>query len=198
MTVHATRYDLVRLRLGQALVPAAVVLTIVWRRADSSALLVPAIALQAAALAVLLLSRRRVGRRELVAEKGRIRLGADGPKILSSTVRAWSWETGVARIYERNASWKLAAADDPDAMRSALAGVLGKPRSLQSRGSRRARVGALVAAGLGLAFVAAGFALNTPAFAFGGVPALVIGIATFGALSQKVAADDGANPGRLQ
>lgn len=191
MHVDVTRYDLRRLRLGQALVPAAVVMTIVWRHKPGPPTLAVAVALLASALVSLLLARRRLGQADLVAEHGKLRLGADGPKLLPSAVTAWTWDDdGCARVYDRTGSWMLTAinADDGGAVRAALAGVLGKPLTLQRRGSARARSWALVAAATGLLVTVAAFVLDTPAFAFAGVPALVIGIATFGALSQKVSA----------
>jgi hypothetical protein len=59
---------------------------------------------------------------------------------------------------------------------------------LTRRGSGRARTIALVVAALGLVAAVAAFYTEVLALTFVGVPAFIFGLATFGALSQRVRA----------
>jgi len=57
---------------------------------------------------------------------------------------------------------------------------------LNRRGSPRARALAAIVALAGIPFTAAGIALQIPLLAAAGVPAMILGLAALGALSQKV------------
>ena len=72
-------------------------------------------------------------------------------------------------------------------MRALLVAAFGEPLVLRRRGSARARsIGGAVAAA-GALLVAGGIAWDVAPLAIPGVLALVFGLATLGALSQKVA-----------
>lgn len=186
--VRLTRYDVTRLRLAQVLIPFVSVATILARRVSGSLWISVAIASQVLTVFVLLGAIRRFGWQPLVLENGALRFGATGIEASRQGVRDWTYLGGVARIYRGESSLRLRARPGAElALEAVLRALLGQPRTLVRRGSKRARIWALVAGTLGLVLVALAFALDATLLVPFGVATFIFGVATFGALSQRVA-----------
>lgn len=144
--------------------------------------------LQLAAVAAFVLARRSFGRRQLKMSGGKIHFSADENPIVPARVKSWTLSGSTARLYEGDMSWKIVAdLKDEGDLRNLLSRLLGKPLLLHPRGSRRARAIALSVCLVGVLLVAVALGLSfMPLFPVGVLGAMVGG-ATFGALSQRVA-----------
>jgi hypothetical protein len=162
---------------------------VVARRTMAPTLVAAAGGLVAAAFAVLLSARRSFGRCTASPAGDRLRLGDGRAEISRRDVRAWTLDGGVARVYTAHAGWRVAVpAGEGASLDRILRSVFGSPLILRRRGSARARKIAAGVAAAGAGLVATSFALEIVPLVVVGVPALIFGLATFGALSQKVGA----------
>lgn len=184
--VEIVRYQVARLRLGQTLVPLAMLASVLARAAGGIAVYVAA-ALIIASAVTFALARCGFGRQPLRILRGKIEV-ADAAPIVPAHLGRWTMAARTARLYGKGVSWKLVAAPgDEDRLRSSLASVLGQPLLLAHRGSRRSRMVALGACAAGLALVGLSLISDGTALLMVGIVATIGGFATFGALSQKVA-----------
>ena len=183
-----TRYDIARFRLGQALVPVALIATVLWRRFPDSVPLVAVVVAQGLAAIAFLSAVRWFGRQQLRVHGGAVCVGTTGPQIKRSGVREWTLVGSTARIYCGDESFRLRVRPDSDQELDALLRpLLGKPTELKRRGTERARRIALGVGVAGLVSVLTSFAIDgTLVLTIIGTPALIFGIVTFGALSQRV------------
>ena len=184
---RVTRYKVRRFRLGQALVPPALLITILARRTQDLVATIAMFGLLSLALLAFLSAIKRIGWQVLRVERGSIWFGTTEERVRRERVRDWTWLNGVARLYGAETSYTLRPRRGSEAaLEALLRGLLGAPRALQRRGTVRARVIAMSVALLGLAACVAAFAFDSIPLIVAGVPAFGIGIATFGALSQRV------------
>jgi len=183
--VRALRYDLVKLRLGQALLPVALVAFPIARRFGSLPVVVAALIPGVAALLAFLSARRKTIVR-LVAHPGRVKIGHS--TIQAGEASRWRWHGTRATLFapEGNVLLRAMSRADIQALRTALEQALGSPLTFRRRGSLRARVISLVVAAAGMALVAIGVAHHLVYLTPGVVPAIV-GLATFAALSGRIA-----------
>jgi hypothetical protein len=187
ITVHVTRYRIARVRAGQALVPFVIISSIVARRMPETIPVGIAVLLQLATAIALFSARRSFGWRPFRIERGVARVGQD-LEIVRHRVLRWTAVGNVTRIYCSDISLRLRSrTEDTLRLSNALQSWLGAPIRLQRRGTRRARGVALTVSLAGLALVAVAFAFSKVALVVLGIPCFIIGIATFGALSQRVA-----------
>lgn len=184
--VEIVRYQVSRIRLGQTLVPLAMLASVLGRAAGGIAVYV-AVALISASAVSFALARRGFGRQPLRIVRGKIEV-ADAPPIVPAHLGRWTMAGRTARLYGKGINWRLVAAPgDEDRLRASLAAVLGQPLLLGHRGTRRARMVALTACAAGLALVGLSLLSDGTALLMVGIFAAIAGFATFGALSQKVA-----------
>jgi hypothetical protein len=132
---------------------------------------------------------KSLGWQPLRFEDGTLFFGSTGLRAARFGVREWTFVGGTARLYGADTSFEMRARPGASvALEALLAGVFGRPTRLKRRGSDRARTIALVVAALGLVAAVAAFYTELLALTFVGVPAFIFGLATFGALSQRVRA----------
>ncbi|MET0592297.1 MAG: hypothetical protein ABW133_06335 [Polyangiaceae bacterium] len=196
LLVTATRYHIARIQIARTLLPIATIVGIVARRLLGDAIVVVAFALLAVLLALWFSASKGLGRRRMQIRSGALRLARQdaesaardedrSSEIPFRSIRQWTWNGTIARLYGAEHSWKLRAIDGKDeALGESLRGALGAALILKRRGSGRARIIALVVAVLGLASAGFGIATETGPMAILGVLGLVGGFAAFGALSQ--------------
>lgn len=182
------RVNISKLRVCQLLIPLATIASVVARRTQSLSMTIGALAAIGAGIVVLFVARRSFGKCSLQFGSGRIRLGDGHGEILASDIRTWTLDRSVARLDGSTFCWKLSAKiEEGDLLRTQLTAILGRPKLLKRRGSPRVRGIALGVAVLGAAILAVGISMDVVAAAFIGTPCLVLGLAVFGAFSQKVA-----------
>jgi hypothetical protein len=202
IAVTATRYDVTRTQIVRFLAPVAMILGLIARRLMTTPLLLAAFALILFTFGLYASSRAALGRRAQQIRNGVLRLATDSaalgetaPRahdpsddIALRSIRKWTWDGSIARLYAAEHSWKLrSACGDHETLEGALREALGPPLVLRRRGSARARRLALSMAALGIVAAGFGMAYETTALALIGVPCLIGGLAAFGALSQSVA-----------
>jgi hypothetical protein len=147
-----------------------------------------AFALQGVGLAVFLSAMKRLGWQPVRFEGGAVSFGQTGVRIERRQVREWTLVGGVARLYGSSTSFRLQTREGSEpAFAVLLRSQFGAPVPLDRRGSKRARMLALGAAAFGVVMSAIAIANDNPLLAVVGAPALVLGLAFFGALSQRVA-----------
>jgi hypothetical protein len=185
---RVTRYNVKRFRLGQALVPPAMLITIFARRTEGMVAMIAMAGVLGSAALAFLSAIKRFGWRAVRVERGSVWVGVSDERVRRESVRDWTWLNGVARLYGADANYTLKARSGGEAaLESMLRGLFGQPRALQHRGTFRARMIALSVALLGLVSCVSAFMLDSIPLIVVGVPAFGIGLATFGALSQRVA-----------
>lgn len=183
-----TRYNIARLRLGQVLVPLAVIAAVVAQRAQTTLAAASAFALLGIGFAVFLSAAKRLGWQPLRFEGAVVSFGATGLRMERKQVREWTLIGDVARLYARDLSVKLQARGGSEQVLGALLrSQFGSPVPMDRRGSKRARALALCAAAFGLVMSVLAIVNDNSLLAVVGAPAVVFGIAVFGALSQRVA-----------
>jgi hypothetical protein len=202
IAVTATRYDVARIQIVQFLAPAAMILGVVARWRMTTPLLLAGFALILFTFGLYASSRAALGRRALQIRNGILRLAIESTAlgetapcahdpaddIALRSIRKWTWDGSIARLYAAEHSWKLRSArGDHETLGDSLRETLGPPLVLRRRGSARARVLALSMAALGVVAAGFGIAYETTALALIGVPCLIGGLAALGALSQSVA-----------
>jgi hypothetical protein len=191
ISVRALRFDLRLIRWAQVLIPLATLSTVTWRHWHSTACLAAAISLLATAMLMLLRGIRRMGRHLVRIRKGRlVLLRLDNSKSASFTpaqVHLFTVDRHTAKLYLGQTTWKLVAGPlDAADLHSVLRQVLGRPLTLQRRGSFRLRMIALGSCGVGIVVVAAAAFFDLPNLVFLGVPLAILGLATFATYTQKV------------
>jgi hypothetical protein len=188
LEARVTRYNIVRFRLGQALVPAALIATVLSRRVPELVPLSAALVTQGLAAIAFVSAVRWLGWQPLRSERSAIWFGTTGLRVKRDGMREWTVVDRTARIYGSDVSYRLTVRPGrQSALECLLRPVFGKPTELKRRGTKRARLIALAVAALGLASVVASFVVfDTLALTIVGTPALVFGIAMFGALSQRI------------
>jgi hypothetical protein len=180
------RYDIARLRLGQLVLPFAVVTTVVASRMPSVATATVAFAVLAVGCSLLYSAVKRFGWQPLRFERGGVSIGSTGVRIEQHKVHQWTLLDGSARLYGLGQSFRFQLRSGCEQKASALLRQqFGPPRTLQRRGSNQARMIALGVAVCGLALAALAMVNESQLLAFIGAPAFVLGTATFGALSQR-------------
>ena len=187
---HVTQYDVTRIRLGQAALPFATIAVVLARRFPNAVSIGAAAVVMALALFAFISAVRRMGWQQLRFEPGVLWFGSTGVHAKRFDVRDWTLVGRVARLDGAATSYRLRIHKGGEsALEARLRGVLGRqPTRLKRRGSLRARMIGLGVAGLGLIAVVASFLTEALALTFLGTPAFVFGLATFGALTQRVKA----------
>lgn len=184
---RVTRYTVRRFRVGQALIPLAMLVTVLARRSENPVAMVVMVGVLGFTLFALLSAIKRFGEQSIRIDRGSIWFCPSNERVRRERVRDWTWLNGVARLYGSDSSYTLKACSGSEVtLEASLQGLLGAPQSLQRRGTFRARMIALGIAFLGLAACGAAFMLDSIPLIVAGVPAFGIGLATFGALSQRV------------
>lgn len=186
---RVVRWHPERVRLGQSLLPVAMLVGIMARRTGGTVLFAAAFATIGVALAILLGARRGFAGASVSVERGRIRLGPREPPIVASEVRRWAFDGATARIQGASVTWSIRASSaDTPALGAALRSALGRPVLLTPRGSQPARRAAFVVGASGVLFVALALGLGLMPLFPVGLLCIIGGVTAFGALSQKVAA----------
>jgi hypothetical protein len=189
LEARVTRYRIARLRLAQGLIPVGMIATVAARRVPETVPPIVAFAVLAAILVVFASAIKSLGWQRLRFEDGALFFGSTGLSAARFGVREWTFVDGIARLYSADTSFAVRARPGGSvALEALLAGMFGRPARLKRRGSDRARTIALVVAALGLVAAVAAFYTEVLALTFVGVPAFIFGLATFGALSQRVRA----------
>lgn len=185
--MHVTLYRIARIRAAQALIPFMVLASIFARRSLGGVAVTTALLLQLATLVTFLSARRNLGWQQVRIENG---VGGFGPnlKLTHAQVERWTIRGRVARLYCQNVSLRLRSRSrDSQSLASYLRSWLGAPLQLERRGSARARGIAAIVAASGVGLIGAAVALDSVPLIVAGVLCVVLGGATFGALSQRVA-----------
>lgn len=138
LDVVVTRYELVKVRLGQVLLPIALVAFPIARRFGSGLALVPALIPAVAALWAFL-SARKSSITRLVAHPGRVKIGSS--TVHSGDEGLWRWHGAHATLFapEGNLVVRATNADATENLRAVLEGALGCPLRFRRCGSLRAR-----------------------------------------------------------
>jgi hypothetical protein len=187
LPVRVVRYNVSMLRLGQTLIPLALLCTVVARHIPGPVTAVASIGLSVTCLGLFALARRGLGRRILQIVGGKLAFAGAELEISPAAVAHWTLSERTARLYGPKASWKLTVArGDVEVLRDSLRHAFGKPLSVHRRGSLRARKVALSVAIVGAFLVVLAFYFDLLPLALLGTPCAVLGLATLGALSQKV------------
>jgi hypothetical protein len=183
---RVTRYNLSRLRIGQALVPFAAIANVLARRLPGAVTWTIGGVLIVGALVAFLSAAKHLGLQRSRFEHGALVFGDSGVKASTAAFRRWTYDAGIARLYGSAFSFRLHAKQGcGDAMRLALSHGLGAPLELTRRGSPRARALALCVTIFGA--ISSGFGLaHSATLIVIGVPCFLFGAGALGALSQKV------------
>lgn len=187
VNVRVTEYRIARIKAGQAIVPLAVLSSIVARRWLHPVAVAVAVVVLVAGLLSFFSARRALGRQPFRVQDGS---AVFGTRITLTRKRVLRWTLGanVIRLYCADISLRLVCdSDDRHQLVQSLTAWLGRPIQLERRGSQQARMLAIFAAAAGLACTVAAFAFETIALVVIGLPVFIIGLATFGALSQRIA-----------
>jgi hypothetical protein len=191
LTVATVRVDQARLRLGQTIVPVALIFRTLAKHFPSLVIDAVGLVILAVGVVTIFSARRRLGRQSLRPHVEKLSVGDASPEISSATVSRWTFDRGIARLQGGQVSWQLRAeTEDGDELRATLERVIGPPLSLTRRGTPRARIIALSCAAAGVAIVVVGIRSDTVVVAGIGTIATIMGIATFGAFSQRVGRPD--------
>jgi hypothetical protein len=183
---RVTRYKVARLRLGQMLLPVAVLTTVAARRFPNVLTVLVALGMQVVCLAFFLTGGTRFGWQRLVFERGGMTVGSTDARIERNRVHRWTIVGGVARLYGLEHSYKLGArTGNEEALSAFLSSRFGPPLNLRRRGSFRARMIALAVGVMGLIGAAMAIGIGIDWLAIVGPLAFIFGVATFGALSQR-------------
>jgi hypothetical protein len=186
LEARVTRYNVARLRSGQLLLPIAVVAAMAARRFPNVFTVLLAVGVQASTLALLLSAGRLFGWQRIVFEHGGMSVGSTDARIERHKVHRWTVVNGLARLYGLEQSYKVRARRGAEAELSAsLARCFGPPLTLRRRGSFRARRIALTVGACGLVGGAVAMGVGITWLAIVGPLAFILGVATFGALSQR-------------
>ena len=186
LEAKVTRYNIARLRSGQLLLPIALLTAVAARRFPSLFTVLLALGVQALSLSLLLSAGRRFGWQRLAFKGGGLSIGSTDARIERHMVHRWTLINGVARLYGLEQSCKLRARSGTASEFSAfLARCFGPPLTLRRRGSFRARMIALTVGLCGFVGTALGIGVGIIALAIAGPLAFILGVATFGALSQR-------------
>jgi hypothetical protein len=188
LEAKVTRYRIGRIRLGQLLVPLAVIVSVFARRVPTTLSILLAFALQGIALAVFLSAMKGFGWQPLRFGDGGVSFGETGLRLLRREVRRWTLIGRIARLYGGEVSFKLQVGEGSETVLGALLqSQFGSPLVMERRGSTRARLVALFAALAGVVLCTFAIARDSALLALLGAPAMVLGLAMFGAMSQRVA-----------
>lgn len=186
LQANVTRYHIARLRLGQILLPFAFITAVAAQRFPGVFTVVLALGAQAVVLWLLLSAGKRFGWQRVVFEHGSVSIGSTDARIERHNVHRWTIANGLARLYGLEQSYKLRARSGAEPELSALlARQFGPPLALRRRGSLRARLLALAVGVCGLAGTALAIGIGITWLAIVGPLAFILGVATFGALSQR-------------
>lgn len=185
MQANVTRYTLARLQRIQALIPIAILASILARQLPGILTLSIALAVMVAFWLVLRGAIRRVGIQSVRVDGDAVWIGTD-ISIPRSTVQRWTFSRGVASLLCGGTSYRLRTNRNSEAgIEECLRSLLGAPTMLQKRGTPRARViaGAVMIGGVGATISA--FAFDSVSLAIIGVPSTLIGFAAFATLSSQ-------------
>ena len=186
LEAKVTRYTIARLRLGQLLLPMAFVTAVAARRFPGVFTVCLAVGAQALVLWLFVTAGKRFGWQRLAFEHGGVSIGSTDARIERHKVHRWTIVNGLARLYGLEQSYKLRARGGAEPELSALlARQFGPPLALRRRGSLRARMIALAVGLCGLAGTAFAIGIGITWLAIVGPLAFILGVATFGALSQR-------------
>lgn len=172
--------------MGQLLLPIAVVCTVAARRFPSVFTVALALAVQALSLGCFFTAGKRFGWQRLAFARGAVTIGSTEAPIERNKVHQWTIVGGLARLYGSKQSYALRARAGSEPQFSAfLTKRFGPPTALRRRGSLRARMIALAAGVAGAIGIVSALSLGITWLAVISPLALIAGIATFGALSQR-------------
>jgi hypothetical protein len=145
-----------------------------------------AVGVQASTLALLHSAGRRFGWQRIVFKHGGLSVGSTDARIERHQVHRWTVVNGLARLYGLKQSYTLRARSGAESELSAsLARCFGPPLTLTRRGSFRARMIALTVGLCGLVGAAIAIGVGVTWLAIVAPLAFILGVATFGALSQR-------------
>jgi hypothetical protein len=185
--VRITQYRIARIRAGQAILPFAAIGSIVARRSLHPVAVAVAAMLLLAGLLSFLSARHGFGAQNFSVQNGIGNFGTQLTLVRKRVLR-WTLSANVIRLYCTEMSLRLVfSSKDKQWLVEELTAWLGKPITLERRGSQQARAWSLAAAATGLACTIAAFIYQTIALVVLGLPMLIVGLATFGALSQPIA-----------
>lgn len=189
IAVRAVRYDPKKLRLGQSIVPFAMLATIATRYVPGPAPWIAAAILQVAAVVTLLRGRSSLGSCTLRHADGRLRLATRIKNVvLAQRLNDWTIDGGQARLYATDESWRIRVAPaDRGQLRDLLTASFGPPRELRERGSRRAQHIAAAVSVLGIGLLVVAFAYDIVVLGPIGMLCLIGGWGTHSALKAKIA-----------
>ena len=189
IAVRAVRYDPKNLRLGQSIVPFAMLATIATRYVPGPAPWIAAAILQVAAVVTFVRGRSSLGACTLRHADGRVRIATSLKNVVVPLrLNDWTIDDRQARLYATDESWRIRVAPvDRSQLRILLAACFGPPRELRERGSRRAQQVAAAIGVLGIALLGIGFAYDIVVLGPIGMLGLIGGWGTHAALKAKIA-----------
>jgi len=185
------RYDVTKLSMARNAVPLVILVSIVGKYIGVYALGV-AILFQAALAVLFIRARSNLGLQAIKAKGDSLIIPGVSQTVRRGAVTGWVLSGRRARVYGTQSSYRLTV---PPAQQNELSALLtqalGRQLVTKRRGSSRARSVALAVAIAGAVAVAVGVGLTREllAPALVGIVAVIVGGASFGALSQRVAVD---------
>lgn len=184
---RVTIYHLAPLRIAQVVLPLAAVTTIFARRSPSVVGWTFAFGLQIFAAVFLFRAIKRRRYQRVHIERGAIQIRELGVCVPRLSIRRWTYSSGLASLYCADGSYRLRARPGQElSLEAALRALLGAPSRLERRGSLTARMIALSIALAGIVATIAAVVSDTAALIVLGLPAFIIGTASFAAMSQRV------------
>lgn len=185
------RYDVRMVRLARNLVPVAILVSIGARYAGTYYAAAVALLMQGVLAFIFVRARTRFGNQSVIAESDRLVLSESNTTIRRRKTIAWTLSDRLARVYGAEHSYRLVVSQgDVAEFGAALTAALGPITVTVRRGSPRARTVALAACISGIVGLGAGVFFELLVLALIGIAAAILGGATFGALSQRVARNE--------
>jgi hypothetical protein len=189
LQAQVVRYDVRKTAVVRNAVPILVLVTTLSRYAGTYAM-VAALVLQAMVLALFVRARTNLKHQTLRGQHDALIIVHANQTVRRRATTGWTLSKNTARVYGKQYSYRLKAApDQSDALAGLLAQALGARTETKPRGSARARSVALAISIGGVLALGVGFVMEILPLGLFGIAGAIIGSATFGALSQQVAAD---------
>jgi len=188
LQAKVVRYNVQLVKLTRSLVPLAIIATIGARYIGAYYVAAIALSAQGTLIYLFLRARAGLGTQAIVAGSDRLILVTTNTVIRRRSTIGWTLSDRLARVYGPAYSYKLVVAEgDANELAAVLTRAFGPVIATVRRGSPRARALALAGLVTGLVAIGAGLFFELAALALVGIVLAILGGATLGALSQRVA-----------
>jgi hypothetical protein len=175
-------------RLARNLVPVSILVSIGARYAGTYFAVGVALLAQSVLAFMFLRARTRFGKQSVVAESDRLVLSESNTTIRRRKTIGWTLSDRLARVYGDEHSYRLVVTQgDVAELGAALTAAFGPITVTVRRGSLRARTVALSVCISGIIALGTAVFFELLVLALIGIAAAILGGATFGALSQRIA-----------